>query len=154
MDVMFWIWLGIIIVTFLVEIFTAELISIWFTIGAIPPFILSATQSVHAIWQVVIFAVLSAVLMLSLRKVTKKWLLRNSNEKTNTDLLIGKKCTLIDACGLETFGTVKINGVEWNAVGDKQQNIAKGALVVIVGLSGNKLIVKEADNTTTAVSDK
>ncbi len=154
MDVMFWVWLGVIIVTFIVEIFTAELISIWFTIGAIPPFILAATKAVDFTWQIVIFAVLSAALMLSLRKITKKWLLRNSNEKTNTDLLIGKKCTLVAPCGLETFGTVKINGVEWNAVGDKQQDIAQGTLVEVVGLSGNKLIVKEADTYTTAALDK
>ena len=113
MSVMFWVWLGIIVVTAIVEIFTMELVSIWFTIGAIIPFILSGTTTLALEWQILIFVAVSAILMLSLRGVTKKFLLKNAKEKTNLDLLVGKKVRMLERTDFETMGSVKINDVVW-----------------------------------------
>ena len=38
----FWIWIIVIVVTVIIEAFTMEMVSAWFTIGAIVPLILSA----------------------------------------------------------------------------------------------------------------
>ena len=80
---MFWVWLGVFIVTALIEFLTQEIASIWFTIGAIIPLILAATRAVTWEWQVLIFLVVSVVLILSLRNITKKFLLKNANYKRN-----------------------------------------------------------------------
>ena len=146
MSTMFWIWLSVIIVTAIVEVITADLVSIWFTFGAILPFIFATIGIVSPVWQVVIFVVISAVLIASLRKITLKFLFRNSNGKTNLDTIIGQKFRLLEGTDFETAGKVKIKDVEWTAVGDKQQTIAKGAVVEVVKISGNKLLVKEIEN--------
>jgi len=143
MEIMSWIWLSIIIGTVILEIITADLVSIWFTFGAILPFILSETTSLHYGWQIVIFFIISAILIASLRKITMKFLLKNANTKTNTDALIGQKFRLLEGTDFDTTGKLKIKDLEWSAVGDKQQTIEKGAIVEIVSISGNKLLVKE-----------
>ena len=148
MSVMFWIWLGVIVLTLIIEIFTTELISICFTLGAVPPFILAGTTPLAPVWQILIFIALSALMLIFLRKVTRKYLLKGNNEKTNTDLLIGKECTLLGDTDFEKIGKVKINDVEWNAVGADRMKISAGTIVEIVSISGNKLIVKPKNNDT------
>lgn len=148
MSVMFWIWLGVIVFTLIVEIFTTQLISIWFTLGAVPPFILAGTTPLAPVWQIVIFIVLSALMLMFLRKVTRKYLLKGNNEKTNTDLIIGKECTLLDDTDFEKLGRVRINDVEWTAVGTDRMKIKAGTIVEVVSISGNKLIVRPKNNDT------
>ncbi len=145
MSVLFWIWLAVIVVTAVVEMLTMEVVSIWFTFGAIIPFILSATNVVGWEIQIIVFVVVSAVLILSLRKITKKFLLRNSNEKTNLDSIIGKKYRLIDRTDFENNGTVKVNGVVWSVLSDNGEAIESGEIVQIVKIDGNKLIVKKSE---------
>ena len=145
MDVMFWVWLAVIIVTAIVELATMEVASIWFTFGAIIPFILAATNAVRWEIQLVIFVVLSAFMIASLRQVTKKYLLRNSNEKTNKDALVGQKHRMLERTDFETTGRVKINDVVWSAVAKKGETIEKDEIVEILEISGNKLIVKRVE---------
>ena len=143
MSAMFWVWTAIIICSIIVEIITADLISIWFTCGAVVPFILAATNAVNYEWQIVIFVVVSVTLLACLRKITKKYLLRNSNVKTNADSLIGQKFRLLHRTDFETVGKVKVKDVDWSVMAEGQETIEEGAVVEIVCLSGNKLIVKE-----------
>lgn len=151
MDAMFWVWLGIIIVSLVFEFATMEMVSVWFTAGAIVPFILAATKAVGWEIQLVIFVVLSAVLMLSLRGVTKKLLLRNVKGKANLESLIGREARMLDATDFDTVGSLKINGLVWSAVSeDGKTEILSGEIVEIVKVDGNKLLVrkinKKSDN--------
>ena len=143
MDIMFWVWLAVIVVTIVVEAFTMEIISIWFTVGAIPSFVLAGFDVLGWEIQLVIFIVLSAVLILSLRKITKNFLLKNSNAKTNLASIIGTKVRMIEMTDFDSIGTVKINGVTWSAVGEKGETIESGTVVEIIKIEGNKLFVKE-----------
>jgi membrane protein implicated in regulation of membrane protease activity len=145
MDAMFWVWLAVIVGTAVAEFATMELVSIWFSIGAIIPFILAGVSAVSWEFQIIIFIAVSALLIISLRKITKKFLLRNSNGKTNMDAVIGTKVRMIDGTDFDTIGTVKVNDVVWNAVGENQENIEKGSVVEIVRVKGNKLIVKKIE---------
>ncbi len=154
MDVMFWVWLGVLIVTAVVELATMEVVSIWFTFAAILPFILAATKAVGWVWQLVIFVCVSAILIIALREVTKKFLLRNSNEKTNLDALVGKKYRMLSRTDFETVGSVKINDVVWSAIGENQQTIEAGEVVEIVKISGNKMIVKKAGEPAEKIATK
>ena len=145
MDTMFWVWLGVIVATFAVECSTMELVSIWFTIGAIIPFILAGTNLVGWEIQLIIFVVVSAILIATLRKVTKKWLLKNtSKDKLNTN--IGLCVKMLDDLDGEDVGHVKINGVVWTAVSENGEKIKEGQLCEIVKISGNKVIVKKVED--------
>ncbi len=143
MDFMFWVWLGIVVVTAIVEFATMDLTSIWFTAGAVIPFILSAIGGISWIIQVVIFVVLSAVFIILLRPLAKKYLLRNANEKTNTDSYIGREFKMLTGCDFENNGSVKINGVVWSAVSESGEMIEKDCIVKVKKVDGNKLVVEK-----------
>lgn len=146
MSTMFWIWLSVMVITVILEIITTDLVSIWFSFGAIVPLLLSAFDVLNPIWQTTIFVVVSAILIACLRKVTFKWLFKNNNAKTNVDALIGEKHRLLEATDFENLGKVKIKDVDWSVRGENQQTIEKGAVVEIVKVEGNKLIVKPVED--------
>lgn len=145
MSIMFWVWLAVIVVTAIVEIITTDLVSIWFTFGAIIPFILATADVVGFEWQILIFVAISSILILSLRNITKKILLKNSNYKSNIDSIIGKQCRMLSKTDFETLGCVKINDVEWSAISFDGKEIEKNDIVEVVKVDGNKLIVKKVD---------
>lgn len=146
MSVMFWVWLGILVGSAIIELATMEVVSIWFTVGSIIPFILAGCLG-NYLWelQVALFIVLSALCIIFLRRLTKKFLLKNANEKTNLDAVIGKKVRLLENTDFETLGAVKLNDVVWTAVSENGEEIKKGQIVEIVSVKGNKLIVKLAE---------
>ncbi len=143
MDFMFWVWLGIVVVTAIVEFITLDMTSIWFTAGAVIPFILSAIGGVYWVIQVVLFVVLSCLFIFMLRPITKKYLLRNANFKSNTDALIGKQLRMLSGCDFETNGTVKVSGVVWSAIDKDNGVIETDSVVKVVKVDGNKLIVEK-----------
>ena len=142
MTTMMWVWLGVMVASLVIELCTMEVVSIWFTFGAILPFILEVVGGVGLEWQLVAFVIVSAVLIACLRKITKKFLLRNSEGKTNLETIIGQKYKLIDPITSETNGTIKINGVVWTAVCENGESKQTGEIVEVVKISGNKIIVK------------
>ena len=153
MEVMFWVWLGVIAVTLIIEIVTLELVSIWFTIGAVIPFILSAIGGIRIEIQISVFVVVSALLILFLRKAAQKVLFKNMNEKTNTDSIVGKKFKLLEKTDLENNGSLKINGVVWTAVSEDGNLIEEGTLVEVIRLDGNKLVVRKLNGDEKTKSD-
>ena len=142
MDTMFWIWLAVIVVTVVIEGITLDMVSIWFTAGAIIPLILAAVGGVGWEIQLIIFIVLSTVLILTLRKVTIRLLFKNgAKEQVNT--LIGMQTKMIEDATEDTMGKIKINDVVWSAKSENDEIIKKGELVEIIRVSGNKAIVKK-----------
>ena len=144
MDFMLWVWLGVIVLTAAIEFATLEMASIWFTVGAIVPLILSLIGGIHWAIQIVVFVVLSLVLIFSLRKVTKKYLLRNAKDKTNLDATIGGVYKLLTDVTDDNMGTIKLNGVVWNVVSKDGETINKGEKVEILKVQGSKFVVKKA----------
>ena len=118
MGVMFWIWLAVLVVSAIIEIFTMDLVSIWFGVGAIIPLFLSLIDDFPIVWQIVIFIASSALLMIFLRKIAQKLLFKNSNSKTNLDSCIGKTYRLLKETDFEKNGEIKVNGIVWTAVSE------------------------------------
>ena len=153
MQVWFWIWIGVLVASIVIEACTLDLISGWFAVGALIPLILSACNVGWEI-QVVVFVIVSAVSMISLRKVAIKYLFKNSNSKTNVDALVGKTVRMLTETDFDTVGTVKVNDVVWSAVGVNQETIEKGQLVEVVAIEGNKLKVKQIQDKNKEKSNK
>ena len=128
-----WIWAAVFIVTLLVEFFTWELVSIWFTLGSIISFILALCGVGYEI-QIVVFLVVSIIAMVCARNVCKK-LLSHSKEKTNLDSLIGTSHVVIKDSSENESGEIKINGVVWRFVSIDGKTIEKE--------DGNKFIVEK-----------
>ena len=141
---MYWIYiyLAIVVLALLVEFFTSEMVSVWFVGGGIISMILSAC---NVGWEVhfPIFIGVSIILLACFRKFVLKYF-NKGESKTNADSAIGKEYELLTEIGFNKPGSIKINDVIWSAVTENQEDvISAGAVVKVVGIKGNKYIVKE-----------
>lgn len=141
-SVMPWIWLGVIIITIIYEFLTYELESIWFTIGAVIALILSFFENIFKPWlQLLIFGIVSVIMLLSLKKWTKK-IISTEFIPTNADSLIGKEIT-ISGINSENVIEAKVNGIIWNVQTENNEHLEIGEIVIIKKINGNKLIVEK-----------
>ena len=103
--------------------------------------IIDATTKLEIDWvvQVLVFVIVSLILILSLRPVTKKYLKR-IDVKTNIDTIVGKHGIVVDAIESGERGTVKVDGVIWTAISN--DDVLSDEKVEVLAIEGNKLIVK------------
>lgn len=85
---MLWIWLGITIVSAIVELITIDLVSIWFTLGGIGALIAYALGLNQTI-QIIIFVILSVICIGVSRPLAKRYL-KTQTVSTNYDRVIGQ----------------------------------------------------------------
>ena len=153
-NIMVWIWLGVTILAIVVELITPELVSLWFAIGGIVGIAFSFIPGLPWWGEIIIFAIVSLVLLLTLRPVLKKYF-KDKNLKTNTDRFIGQEVRVLTQADFDTLGTVKIGDVIWNVKSSDDTALLADEIVKIVEIDGNKLIAchlnDNADNKT--VSD-
>ena len=137
-----WIWLAVIIVAALLEVFSVQLVAIWFSLGAIVSMI-AAHLGLEPVWQIVIFLAVSIVLILSTRRVVKK-ILTPKLKRTNADRLIGMECVITeDIDNLEGRGAAKVLGQDWTARAVRDDiKLSAGDKAVIREISGVKLMVE------------
>lgn len=138
---MVWIWAAVFIATIVVEVTTVELASVWFAFGSLVSFILALCGAGETV-QIIVFAVVSALMFICLRPICMKFL-KNSKETTNVDSLIGSVHTLLKDIDDEKFGEIKINGVSWRVSLSGGGKLAAGEKVKIVEVQGNKFVVEK-----------
>lgn len=138
-----WIWLALLITSIIFEFITMELVSVWFAVGAFVSLILSICgASVEVQW--IVFASVSIVCIIGLRKVSLGILLKNDKaEITKKDMVIGKEFKLLTDITKERKGTIKINDVEWSVVSKNGEAVKAGSRVKVLELKGNKYIVEK-----------
>ena len=136
-------WLGILIVLLLIEIFTLGLTTIWFAGGALLAFVAAELGAPLPV-QIVLFLVVSLVLLIFTRPVALKYF-NAKRTKTNSEGLIGKQAVVTQAIdNSDGVGEVTVNGLVWTArTEDFSGSIEKGKTVTIIAIDGVKLIVRE-----------
>lgn len=143
-EYMLWVWLAIICIGLIVEAVEAgTLVSVWFSLGAVIPLFMSFYKTNDALYislQFIIFGVSTILLLVFIRKLAKKWLFKNSDERTNLDSYVGKKYTVKEI--IEGNAYIKINGVGY-AVEDEDEKLEVGDKVVIKEFKGNKTVVNK-----------
>lgn len=143
---MYWIiWLCFALVLITVEVFTIDLVAVWFALSALIMVIITATcPTLQLIWQVVIFIALSTTLLLSTRRLVKKLMRKRNGNETNLELILNHTGIVIEEINNDlSLGAVRINGIIWNARSIDGKIISDGALVTIIKIDGNKLIVEQ-----------
>lgn len=147
-NIMVWIWLAVTVIAIVVEIITPELVSLWFAIGGIVGIAFSFIPGLPWWGEIIIFAVLSMILLLSLRPVLSKYLKRKSLA-TNVDRLIGQDIRMITQADFDNLGTAKIGDVVWSVKSENQSSLLADEIVRIVAVYGNKLIARHIENAQT-----
>lgn len=137
------IWLGITIVAAIIEILTADLVSIWFAFGGVVALIsclLGASQTI----QIALFVIVSVITIITVRPIAKKYL-RSNIEKTNVDRVIGKHGLVTKTITADNKGEVKVMSTSWMATSLDNSTINEGDYCEILAIEGAHLVVKKIE---------
>lgn len=88
----------------------------------------------------IIAVCISLITLLMLKKYAKTAV--TPTHKTNIDALINQEAVVVETIEPRKAGRVKIKGEEWPAISQPGFIHHKGSIVFIVGVEGNKLIIK------------
>lgn len=134
-------WAAAIILFGVAEAVTAQLVSIWFLIGAIAALI-AAFCGANLIIQIIVFIAVSILALVITRPLVKKYI-NPKKEHTNADRVIGQVGIVAeDINNIKATGQVKTDGKIWTARAADNSVIPAGSEVIIEKIDGVKLIVK------------
>lgn len=138
--IMIIVWIAVFILAIIIELSTEQLVSIWFSGGAIIGMIL-AICSVPWYIQVLSAILVSGGLIALIQYILYKKRKNQKEYRTNVDAMIEQKIIVTKTCDKDLIGEGKYHDVYWSLVSDEL--ISKGERAVIVKVEGNKLIVKK-----------
>lgn len=144
MEIMPYIWIGMIVIAVIAEASSMAITAIWFVPAGIVSMVLAFCNV--PIWiQIVAYVVLSALCLILFRPLVKRWQLKDGESKTNVDSLIGETAVVTeDIDNIHETGTVKVRGLTWTARSENDGDELKtGDIVEILSVSGVKLICKK-----------
>ena len=136
-------WLILFVVLLGIEMATMGLTTIWFAGGALIA-VLAALLHAPLVLQIALFFLVSLILLIFTRPVAVRYFNRD-RIKTNVESIVGKQAIVTEEINnLQGEGRVTVNGQEWSARSiEAGKTIPMGAVVVIHGVSGVKLMVRE-----------
>lgn len=143
--IMLIIWGVIFVGTLILELLTADIDTIWFCLSSLVCTVLAAFK-LHYLIQIGVFIVLSIILMLLTRPLTRKMMNREI-VKTNSDKVIGTLGVVITKFSDDEIGEVKADGQIWRAINREGASFEEKEKVIVEGISGNKLIVQKLNKT-------
>lgn len=137
-----YVWIAAIVLLCLAEAFTAQLVSIWFGLGAVAALIVSAfTDSI--LIQVIVFLLASLISLILTRPLLKK-MLHFKKEDTNFGRIIGKRAFVLSEINNDIgTGQINVNGTIWAAKSSDDSIIEEGKSVIVESINGVKCCVKE-----------
>lgn len=136
------VWIGLALFALLVEAGTSQLISIWFSLGAIGGAI-SCIFTDNIVIQLFVFITVTTLSLVLTRPIVKKLKLKGAAVKTNLDRVIGCEATLTKDITRDCDGELKVLGDYWLAVSRDGIEIKSGTRVKVLEIKGTKLIVEE-----------
>lgn len=139
------IWLGLVIVFFIVEASCPiHLVSVWFAAGSLVALVTSMLGG--PLWlQIALFLAVSCALLAALWPLTKKFL-NPGHTATNVDSVIGSTGFVtapID--NVAATGQVKLGAMFWTARSTSGTPIAEGTLIRVDRIEGVKVFVSPAE---------
>lgn len=140
-NMMLIIWAAAIIAFGILEAVTAQLVSIWFVIGAIGAFV-AALFDASVTVQVIIFIAVTIVALIVTRPLVKKFV-HPKKQATNADRVLNQKGIVVEEINnIKATGQVKVDGKVWSARSTDNSIIDVNEEIIIKEISGVKLIVE------------
>ena len=132
-------WLVLFVILALFELVTVNLVSIWFSLGAlITTFVSLVTDNLMI--HLAVFTISSIFLLLLTKPFVKK-MKKREEVPTNLDMVVGKTGVVTEKIEKDGIGEVKVLGKKWSAYSDKE--IEENSKVKILSINGVKLKVEE-----------
>lgn len=139
--VMLMFWAVLIVFFVFVEAMTAQLVSIWFALGALSAGVASLFSASTRI-QWIVFVAVTIITLCATRPIVKKLLKRGANP-TNADRNIGKNAVVTEEINnIKGRGQVSIDGAIWTARSCDGTIYHVNQVVTVDRIEGVKVIVK------------
>lgn len=134
-------WLAIIIITILVDVFTSIFLFSGFSIGALVALVLNIFGAEIYI-QVIVFAIIGILFILIVSPKIKQSIAKNYKDKfkSSEERLIGRE--FLAEQDIEKEQLVKLEGVYWT-LKNEGTLIKKGESFKVIAVKGNKIIIKK-----------
>ncbi len=132
-------WLIAVGVFVAVEAATTALVSVWFAVGAAAALLVSLTP-LGVGWQVLVFAVVSAAVLLGMiPRLSASRAGRQAPVTNGSPLTIGKQGTVLKSLTPGNVGRVHVDGLDWQARSDTPMR--EGEICRVLDVDGFVLIV-------------
>lgn len=143
-EYMVWIWLIVFLSAIILEALTQDLVSIWFSVGALVSLVLSGIEMIPWYIETIVCVVVSLTAFVCTRPFAKK-ILSNAIRNTNIDEYIGKKVKVLKDISKFADGEVRFHDVIYTAclMEEETETIMEGEIVEVVTFKGNKVVVKK-----------
>ena len=144
---MLYIWLAVFALCLIIELIDAGiLVSVWFSVGAFIPLLMSFWRTNNAWYitaQILVFGVVSALCLIFLRKIAIKFFYKGDKDDIGLNGLIGKRFKIkrVD----DGIAYIKINSVEYRAELVEEGELSANEEIEAVKFEGNKIIVKKLE---------
>ena len=134
-------WMAVTVLLSVIEAVTANLVTVWFAVGAFGAVIAAAAGATASV-QVAVFVLLSAVSLALTRPIMKK-VTKKTGEATNADKAIGEICIVVEDINNDrNEGAVFCDGKIWSARTVDGTAVKKDEKVRVTQIKGVKLIVE------------
>lgn len=133
-------WIIISVMALVLDIATSAFLFVWFTVGGIAALIALIFNYSFTI-QLIIFIAFSAISMGIGYPIVRKSLGRTVKKTSTMEESYLNREIAVDEDFIDT-ARVKIDGIYWT-VKNSGEPVKKGDKVIIIGIEGNKLIVKK-----------
>ena len=133
-------WVVVFFVAVIVESLEPQLVSLWFAGGALIALLFATLFQVGIVWQILIFALTSVVLLILTRPFVKKVTIRPSIP-TTADALIGQDFLIEIGFGPKLSGMGIHGDVRWKLISNQDVTFKAGEYATIQSINGNKLTV-------------
>ena len=137
-------WLIAFILFVVGEAVTVGLVSIWFAVGALGALLTAALGG--GLWlQIAVFMILSALSLMLLKPLSRKWMAGHKAARTNADRVIGETALVTeDIDNTMATGQVQVDGQIWTARSAHGVVIPAGSRVKVLSIQGVKVMVELA----------
>jgi len=137
------VWTLILVVSIIVEVITIDLVSIWFSVGAVVALVCNLL-GLNQTGQIIIFAFVSIICIIASRPIVKKYL-KGNIVSTNLDRVIGKHCLVTETITADQKGEVKVMGKLWSATSLNNEVITVGEYAEVLSIEGAHVVVKKLE---------
>lgn len=137
-------WLIAFILFVVGEAVTVGLVSIWFAVGSLGALLTAALGG--GLWlQIAVFLILSALSLMLLKPLSRRWMAGHKAARTNADRVIGETALVTeDIDNTMATGQVQVDGQIWTARSAHGVVIPAGSRVKVLSIQGVKVMVELA----------
>ena len=137
-------WLIAFILFVVGEAVTVGLVSTWFAVGSLGALLTAALGG--GLWlQIAVFLILSALSLMLLKPLSRKWMAGHKAARTNADRVIGETALVTeDIDNTMATGQVQVDGQIWTARSAHGVVIPAGSRVKVLSIQGVKVMVELA----------